>query len=203
MQSVDLTSSVATTQDGSYMGLSANDKNIIRELRKINEAFKSGNTHLTLVFDGSNLEIRSDNNKCEYCDMIEEYKNIKIIGVDKKSEKRNVKEKTVKDMLKDIDDLNKKEKRKRKYRENKKAKVTIEDKTIGDKNKSEKQADIEKPKRKRRTKAEMEEARRLEQIVSDDNATSIIINNDGTTKPKRKRRTKKEMEEYRKSLEQN
>jgi len=63
LQSIDLKYSVATTQNGIYMGLSSQDKTIIRSLRHINEAFKIGNTHLILIYDGKNLELRSDLNK--------------------------------------------------------------------------------------------------------------------------------------------
>jgi len=197
MQSIDLKSSVATTQDGSYMGLSTTDKNIIRALRNINEAFKIGNTHIKLVYDGSNLEIRADIHKYEYCDMLEEYKDVKIIGIDKKEERRTVKERTVKDLIKEIDNMNKKEKRKRKRREKKTEKETS-GKSVS--KPAIVKETIVKPKRKRRTKAEMEAAKNLVTELSPKEDTDKNVTKETIVKPKRKRRTKAEMEAAKLSL---
>ena len=199
MQSIDLKASVATTQDGHYIGLLSTDKTIIRALRSMNDAFKAGKTNLVLVYDGSNLEIRSNDNKCEYCDMMEEYKHVKIIGADKKQERRTVKEKTAKTMIKEIDQMHLKEKRKRKRLANKKAKEAamektedVIDETVHTDKPTGGEIIIAKPKRKRRTKAEMEEARRLEKITKEESQDG-----EPKVKPKRKRRTKAEMEEAR------
>ena len=191
LQSVELNSSVATTKDGVYIGLSTEDKAIIRSLRKINESFKFGRTHLTLVYDGSGLEIRADGRKLGYRDLVEDYKHIKIIGVDKNKENRVVNEVTVKEMIDDIDKMNKKIKRK-KARDEKKKRMMVEKDVVVENV-------VEKPKRKRRTKKELEEARLKEKIEVEKDVVveNVAVENVTVEKPKRKRRTKKEMEEAR------